>query len=203
MPRSRRPLVENGIYHVFNRGISRKNIQLNKIHSAIFFDSLARAVEKYRVKVFSYCLMQNHYHLMIQTPNANLDKFMQFFSSRLAISINHALGGDGALFRSRYRAILVEEETYLYQLFRYIHLNPVKGNLVPDPLLYKLSSFQYYLNAAKSPKWLDTQPMSEKFPSNKALIEYHEGNNSPLLDQFYEKKRLPSVLNKKTIMGKY
>jgi len=203
MPRSKRILVEKGIYHIFNRGISRKDIQFCKDHSDYFIKILKEAVKRYNVKIFAYCLMKNHYHLMTQTSEANLDKFMQFFGSRLSRGINKMIGGDGALFKERYRSLLVEDESYLYQLFKYIHLNPVQANIVSHADQYLLSSYRSYTENEKDSDWLDKNFMLNRFRSLDALRGYHEGNIPSDLEKLYKRKRLPSKISKATISGNY
>ncbi len=176
------------------------NIQFCKEHSDYFFMVLLRAIERYQVKIFAYCLMKNHYHLMLQTPEKNLDKFMQFFASRLSRGINQMIGGDGALFKGRYRALLVDDQTYVYQLFKYIHLNPVEANIVEKPEYYVLSSYRaYVLNLGE--KWLDKTFMQTQFKSLEDLKSYHDGCVSEALQKLYKRKRLPTKLSLKTING--
>ena len=111
------------------------------------------------------------------------------------------IGGDGALFKGRYRSLLVEDDSYVYQLFKYIHLNPVKANIVIRADQYRLSSYRAYIGDDTSPEWLDKTFMLNRFTSIEALKCYHEGDISPSLEKLYKRKRLPSRLSKDTISG--
>lgn len=201
MPRNLRPLLEGGIYHVFNRSISKKTIIFTEKQADIFIDCLKQALKRYNVNLLSFALMRNHYHFLVRTPNANLDKFMQYFASGLSRKINHSIGGDGPLFRSRYQSIVVETDEYLLQVMKYIHLNPVKAGIVDYPSLYKYSSAKNYLSDVSAPSWLNTNVVMGYFRNLKDIQEFHEGENNPKIEKFYSRKRFPATLNQNTIGG--
>ncbi len=194
MPRSPRLLVPNGYYHVFNRGIGRKRIRFLDNHAKIFYHQLSKTVMAHGVEILAYCLMENHYHLMVHTPKPNLDKAMQLFGSGFSQRVNREIGSDGALFKSRYRSVLVESDEYKVHLLRYIHLNPVEAGLVSYPGEYPFSSFNAYLEPGSAPDWLKTNRMMTDFSSLEAFSEFHDIGNLPELKTFYSKKRLSSSI---------
>lgn len=194
MPRSPRLLVQNGVYHVFNRGTGRKRIQFLGQHAHLFFYYLSKMVDQHGINILAYCLMENHYHLMIHTPHPNLDKAMQLFGSGFSQAINRAIGSDGPLFRSRYRSVLVESEAYKVHLLRYIHLNPVEAGLVAFPGEYPYSSFNAYVEPNACDSWLTTKILMRDFLSLDAFTEFHSVGNLPELKTFYSKKYLSPVI---------
>lgn len=164
MPRPHRIQFHNAHYHVMNRGLNKNLIFFNDKSYKIFLEILEEACEKFSVIVQAYCLMPNHYHLLLQTPNANLSKFMQHLNGFYTQRYNKFMEKDGPLFRGRYKSILVEDDSYLLSLNRYIHRNPI--NLVNDLKHYKWSSYPSYLNLAKCPMWLNKNEILKILGSN-------------------------------------
>ncbi len=124
----------------------------------LFIDKLSAFAELYDVIIRGYCLMSNHFHLMVTTRYANLSKFMQSFTTSFTISMNYKYNRPGHLFQGRYKSQLVESMKYKNELSRYIHLNPVKINKfdgLPLPTLkkylhdYKWSSFRSYIGVER------------------------------------------------------
>src|SRR5476649_1819645 len=97
-------------YHVMNRGINRMEIYLNDEHRKMFTNLLAEISTLFEVKIHSYCLMDNHYHLLLETPHPNLSKAMRHLNGLYTQRFNRLENRDGALFRGRYKAILIEAE---------------------------------------------------------------------------------------------
>ena len=131
-------------YHVMNRGGARRTIFEELTHYRLFLDVVAAARETYSVSVHAYCLMSNHYHLLVRTPLGNLAKCMRHVDGVFTQRINRLVGADGALFRGRYRSILIEADVYLLNVSRYIHLNPVAAKLAVQPQDYPWSSYRAY-----------------------------------------------------------
>jgi putative transposase len=117
-------------YHVMNRGASRQKIFHNFNDFQLFLDLLSETSVRYQIQIHTYCLMSNHYHLLIHTPYANLGKAMRHLDGLYTVRHNRSFGKDGPLFRGRYKAILIEADNYLLHLSRYIHLNPVEAKIV-------------------------------------------------------------------------
>lgn len=112
MSRPLRIQYEGAMYHVMNRGACRQPIFSSNKHREIFLELLAEIVQIFKIEIHAYCLMDNHYHLLIQTPFANLSKAMRHLNSVYTIRYNKMDGKDGALFRGRFKSNLVEDNGY-------------------------------------------------------------------------------------------
>lgn len=137
-----------------NRGAGRKKIFHSETHRLIFLDILAECYKMFNINIHAYCLMDNHYHLLISTPNANLARAMRHLNGVYTQRYNRILKTDGPLFRGRYKAQLIAEDCYLLIVSRYIHLNPIKAKLVNKLADYKWSSYPAYLGIINPPSWL-------------------------------------------------
>ena len=174
MPRSPRIQFENAVYHIMARGDRREPIVYSDEDRETFVRTLAQACQKTGWEVFAWVLMDNHYHLALRTPKANLVEGMTWFQNTFTRRINTSNGLWGHLFGGRYKAILVENEElsssssrvwsdYLTQLIDYIHLNPARAGLVDgceiSTLDYGWSSLShgYGKPPTKRPAWLKVQ----------------------------------------------
>jgi len=124
-----------------------------------FIDLLKDVHERFGCIVHCYCLMSYHYHLLLETPNANLSRIMRHINGVYTQAYNRLKKTDGSLFRDRFKSILVDKDAYILQLSRYIHRNPTD---MKQPLVYKLedykwSSYRAYIGKAKNLKWLYKQ----------------------------------------------
>jgi len=142
-------------YHVMNRGLEKRNIFNTNEHYECFLNLLKDTSRNYNVEIHAFCLMTNHYHLLIRTPSSNLNKAMRQINGIYTQRYNKLISRDGPLFRGRYKAILIEAESYLLQVSRYIHLNPVAANIVKDPKDFAWSSYRYYIGNTPL-EWLHT-----------------------------------------------
>ena len=147
MARPYRIQVEGGFYHINSRGDDRKDIYKSERDYEKFLEYLATAKGKYKFFVHAYCLMTNHYHLFIETTQANLSRIMQYLNTSYTVYYNHKRNRSGHLFQGRYKSILVEQDAYYSELTRYIHLNPVRAKIVKKPSDYRWSSYNAYLKA--------------------------------------------------------
>jgi len=154
MPRPIRIEYENAYYHVMNRGAGRRDIFHDKAYFEVFLQTLEEAHQRFGIQIICYCLMSNHYHLLIKTPEANLGRAMRHINGVYTQRYNRLRKTDGPLFRGRYKAILVEEDSYPLQLSRYIHRNPLDAKMVTDLESYLWSSYPIYVGVQKPPKWL-------------------------------------------------
>jgi REP element-mobilizing transposase RayT len=143
---ARAPRVEfpGAIYHVRARGNARHDIVSATEHWQRLEDDLALSVIRYGWELLTYVLMTNHLHLLLRTPRPNLSRGMQYFLSRYANWYNRRRSRPGHLFQGRYKADLVEDETYYWQVSRYIHLNPLRTQprLVAHPRDWRWSSYR-------------------------------------------------------------
>lgn len=146
MARQLRIEYEGAFYHITSRGNERKEIFNNESDKAKFIDYLKQAFERFKVIIHVYCLMDNHYHLLMETPQANLSKAMHFINSGYTMFYNKKYRRTGHLFQGRYKSILVDKDNYATALSSYIHLNPVRAKIVKSPEEFIWSSYRYYVN---------------------------------------------------------
>ena len=147
MARSLRIEYEGALYHVTARGNERGKIFFSRADYLKFLEYLAAARIKYDFIVHCYVLMTNHYHLLIETHHKNLSKIMHYLNSAYTTYINIKKKRNGHLFQGRYKSILVDRDNYLLELTRYMHLNPVRANMVNQPEEYRYSSYGAYICA--------------------------------------------------------
>lgn len=158
---ARKPRVEypGAIYHVMSRGDRREAIFRDDADRNSFLRTLGEACGRTGWRVHAYVLMTNHYHLLLETPQANLAKGMHWFQSAYTLRFNARHRLSGHVFQGRYKAIPVEgHRDYLFPLADYIHLNPLRaGMIAPGEVLegYQWSSLPQYVDAAKRPEWLE------------------------------------------------
>ena len=152
----RKPRVHepNTIHHVMMRGNNKQNIFFGEGYFNYFLDLLKSSADKFDHKILAYCLMSNHVHLIAHIKESPLSKVMQNINYRYARWANYHMKRVGHLFQARYRSIDVRNESYLINLCRYIHFNPVAAKMVDDPAAYRWSSHCYYLSAS-GPAWMD------------------------------------------------
>ena len=142
MARPPRILVPGGIYHVTGRG-NRKQLIFRDDRDCEWFLAIADEVsEKRGWERLAYCLMPNHYHLLVQTPKPDLSLGMQRLNSRYAQAFNHRHETSGHLFQGRFHAVLVGYESHLLELARYLALNPVRAGLCDRPGEWRWSSYR-------------------------------------------------------------
>lgn len=138
-----------------NRGVDRSNIFADDRDRKTFLALLDRSTSQVGVTVGAYCLMGNHFHLLVACPTGGLSDFMGRLGARYVQRFNFRHGRDGPLFRSRFTSKLVSDYAYLARLLVYIHRNP--WDIGVDPLAWKWSSLRYFLGPQTSPPWLRTE----------------------------------------------
>jgi len=203
MPRPTRIEYEDAYYHVMNRGRRRQTIFHTEAYYLAFLDLLGEAHERFGVVIHGYCLMGNHYHLLLQTPQGNLGRIMRHINGVFTQRFNRLKRTDGTLFRGRYKAILVDEENYLLQLSRYIHRNPVESTspLVRKLETYRWSSYPAYINHTKSPSWLQREflySLMGQRQKYQAYRTYVEAGVDDEIKDFYNRDRTAAVLGDDT-----
>ncbi|MBI2361216.1 MAG: transposase, partial [Deltaproteobacteria bacterium] len=132
------------VYHVITRGNNRQAIFRDDHDRARYLEKLRFYCEQKRVELLCYCLLSNHIHLLLETPQGNLSKLMQPFQTSYTVYFNRRHRCTGHLFEQRYKALLVDKDNYLLQVSRYIHLNPVGAGIVRRPQEYRWSSYAAY-----------------------------------------------------------
>lgn len=193
MPRPLRIEYADAWYHVMNRGTDRAKIFTTDEHRNMFLNLLIEISMLFQVEIHSYCLMDTHYHLLLRTPYPNLGKAMRHLSSLYTLRYNQLLNRDGPLFRGRYKAILIEAETYLVRVSRYIHLNPVDAKISEHPAGFKWSSYNDYVNIKKS-SWLHTAFILDFFVNKESYEEFVSDGIDAETKDFYKQSQLSSML---------
>ncbi len=172
MGRQIRIEYENALYHVMAHGNGFQWIYKNEEHIGLFKKILINIIRKYKVKIHAVVLMRNHYHILIETPHANLSKCMKKFNQDFARMFNNTTGRKGSVFRDRYKAILIEKESYFFNVLRYICQNPVRKKIVSRCEDYPGS----YLSWIKDRNFFNTiflDTIIEKFSDNDDNEEWY------------------------------
>ncbi|PIR16525.1 MAG: hypothetical protein COV46_08300 [Deltaproteobacteria bacterium CG11_big_fil_rev_8_21_14_0_20_49_13] len=162
MARSLRIEYPGAVYHVMNRGNAACTVFHTQDDYQMFLDLIKETIKKWDISVHAFSLMPNHYHMLVETPLGNLQRAMRHINGVYTQRHNRKRKKDGHLFRGRYKAILVEEDAYLVELLRYIHLNPVRARITMSPQDHKWSSHRYYLGNGELP-WLATKRLLAYF----------------------------------------
>ncbi len=156
MARPLRIEYEGAFYHVLNRGLEQREIFRDSKDYEKFLSILEALHDRYKIRVHSYCLMPNHYHLYLETPQGKLSRVMQQLDGVYTQSYNRRYQRVGPLMQGRYKAILVEKESYSLEISRYIHLNPVKANVAEKPEGWEWSSYRIFMGKSPGKKFLET-----------------------------------------------
>jgi REP element-mobilizing transposase RayT len=167
MSRPLRLEFAGALYHITSRGNARSLIYLQEDDFELFLQILGDVCDRYNWVVHAYCLMSNHYHLLVETPDANLSKGMRQLNGVFTQSMNRKHHRVGHLFQGRYKAILVDKDAYLLELCRYIVLNPIRAKMVNSPDEWLWSSWHCMLGNVVSPAWLSTDALLIMFANNR------------------------------------
>ena len=157
MSRPLRIEYPGAFYHVTSRGNERKMVFQSTRDREKYLTYLESAHHRYGAIIHVYCLMGNHYHLLLETPRGNLSEILHHINGAYTTYFNVKRDRCGHLFQGRFKGILVEKDAYCKELSRYIHLNPVRAGLVKSPLEYPWSSYRYFIGKDKRPGWLTTE----------------------------------------------
>ena len=168
MARPLRLEFPGALYHVTSRGDRRENICESDDDRRLFLSVFASACEAYNWTCHAYCLMDNHYHLLIETPEANLSRGMRQLNGVYTQSFNRSHGRSGHVFQGRYKAILVEKENYLLELSRYIVLNPVRAGMVRSVRDWPWSSYRATAGQTNEPGFLTVNWVLASFGKRKS-----------------------------------
>jgi putative transposase len=200
MARPLRISYPGAFYHITSRGNEQKAVFKSIPDRERFLEYLESSVQRYNAIIHAYYLMDNHYHLLLETPSENLSKIMAHINGAYTTYFNTKRERFGHLFQGRYKAILIEADEYIKELSRYIHLNPVRANIVTQPQEYEWSSYSYFIGKKKPPEWLKMdfilgyfgKDLSDSQKNYKKFVDI-------LADQKYESP-LKDVVNS-TILG--
>ena len=185
MARPLRIEFSGALYCISSRGNEHDEIYLDDIDRAEFLDLLASACQRFNWTCHGYCLMDDHYHMLIETGDANLSKGMKFINGTFTQNFNRRHNREGHVFQGRFKSVLVERERYLLELCRYIVLSPVREKMVRSAKDWPWSSYRGMVNPDKKHDCLTTDWVLSNFGKRqKTTIEKYrkyilEGKNQP------------------------
>lgn len=168
MARPLRLEFPGAIYHVTARGNARHAIVLDDRDRALFLICLGETVTRFGWICHAYCLMDNHYHLLIETPEGNVSRGMRQLNGVFTQRVNRRHGRVGHLFQGRFKAILVERDSYLLELCRYLVLNPIRAGLVRHLARYSWSSYPATRGLVECPGWFNPDWVLSQFGAHRA-----------------------------------
>jgi REP element-mobilizing transposase RayT len=171
MVRPLRLQYPGAFYHITVRGNRRQNIYIDDIDRRHFLRILTEIAFIRNVICYAYCLMDNHYHLEIETPDGNLAAFMRDLNGIVSQDHNKRHRKTGHLFQGRYHSFLIEKETYLMEVARYVVLNPVRAGLVKKPEQWCWSSYRATLGEVESPPFLATNSLLKFFHRSRSQAQ--------------------------------
>ena len=163
MTRPLRLEFAGALYHITSRGDRREDIYLNNEDRCDWIDVLGNACQRFNWVVHAFCQMSNHYHLLLETVDGNLARGMRQLNGEYTQAFNRRHALVGHLFQGRYKAILVQKDSYLLELTRYIVLNPLRARMVTSLDDWPWSSFPFSVGAALPPDWLDPDVLLGQF----------------------------------------
>jgi REP element-mobilizing transposase RayT len=163
MARPLRIEYPGALYHLTSRGNAQEDIFRDDADREEFLSVLSSVVERFQWRLYAYCLMDNHYHLMVETPKANLSKGMRQLNGVYTQRVNRRHRRVGHVFQGRFKAIVVDRQAYLLELSRYVVLNPVRARMVKDPARYRWSSYRASAGLEDLPAFLDALTLLAHF----------------------------------------
>jgi REP element-mobilizing transposase RayT len=162
-----------GVWHLTSRGNERREIFRDDEDRERFLRCLSQVVKRFRWRVHAYVLMGNHYHLLVETPEPTLSRGMRHLNGVYTQSFNRCHGRVGHLLQGRFKAILVEKESHLLELSRYVVLNPVRAGMTATAGQWKWSNYRATAGLGRAPEWLETEWTLEQFsPRREAERRY-------------------------------
>lgn len=174
MPTKRRQESSTGFYHVIVKGINKERI-FNQRRERIYFKKIIlKYLKNYQVEIYAYCIMSNHAHIMIRAEIQELSMFMARILAEYASYYNYKYYRNGHVFQNRFTSECIENEAYFWNCIRYIHMNPVKANIVKAPLKYKYSSMNEY--CMENPEVIHMNALysyRERFDDYKDFEKFH------------------------------
>ena len=166
MARPLRIEVAGGLYHITSRGNGREDIYLDDNDRALWLQVFGDVCERFNWICHAYCLMGNHYHIVVEIVEGNLSRGMRQLNGVYTQRFNRTHERVGHVFQGRYKSILVEKERYLLELSRYVVLNPVRAKIVHDPGEWPWSSYRAMLGEDACPRWLQRDWLLSQFGSS-------------------------------------
>jgi putative transposase len=171
MARPLRIEYPGAVYHVTSRGNGGSKIFRDNPDREMFLSSFREVVKRYHWICHAYCLMDNHYHVMIETPEANLSSGMRQLNGIYTQKVNRKHHQSGHIFQGRFKAVLVQKESYLLELCRYVILNPVRAGIVYKVEDWRWSSYEATAGIRKRPEYLTTEWILGIFNSERGIAQ--------------------------------
>ena len=185
MAKKKRIWYPGAVYHIMNRGNRRSDIFKDEEDFQVYLTILKQTMEKYTYTLYSYCLMTNHLHMQIETTDVEIWNIMRYINLAYTKYFNNKYNFIGHLFQGRYRAEIIESDSYNLQTSRYIHLNPVKASMVERPIEYKWSSYGVYMGQVKS-----------DIVNEQKILSYFKDNSRELYREYVESKLINLEIDK-------
>ncbi len=182
MSRPLRVEFPGALYHVTARGNARQDVFLDDADRHTFLEVLGKETRQQGWRLYAYCLMSNHYHLLVETPEANLARGMRRLNGVYTQGFNRRHGRVGHVLQGRYKSIVVDRDSYWLELCRYVVLNPVRARLVGDPARWPWSSYRATAGEMAAPGWLEVAPIVEQLGGRAAyrrFVAQGQGLSSP------------------------
>ena len=167
MSRPLRLCFDGALYHVTSRGDRREAIYATREDRLYFNEVVEEVVQRFAWRIHAWCQMTNHYHLLVETPQANLSEGMRQLNGGYANGFNRKHGRVGHVFQGRYKAILVQRDPYLVELARYIVLNPVRAGMVDTAEQWRWSSFRQTAGMDEADAWLSSDAVLSHFAATR------------------------------------
>ena len=176
MARGPRTFVPGAYYHLFSRGSNRQAIFLGDSDRTDFVSCLENALVKHGLMCVAYCLMPNHYHLVLSVPGDRVSRAMKLLNGRYSRRFNQRHDRDAHVFKNRFRAVLLETESHFLWACGYVVMNPVRANLCPRPEEWRWSSYRASVGLEPAPRFLDARRLLSYFGDkpSEALTRYDE-----------------------------
>lgn len=186
MARKERIWYPGAVYHIMIRGIRRSDIFKDEGDYGVYLEILEMVKLRYPFFLYSYCLMTNHVHLQIETIDDEIWNIMREVNRNYTKYFNKKYNFTGSLYDGRYKSEIIENDQYNLQVSRYIHLNPVKANMVDEPLEYKWSSYNDYLDADR-----------DKIVDDEKILSYFKNKSRVLYMKYVESIDINLLIDKK------
>lgn len=161
---------QGAFHHIMNRGIEKIPIFKDDKLKKYYLDFLIEHSKKEKIRIFAYCIMDNHYHLLLENSSLRLSEFMKNVNSQFGQLYRKLNRGKGYVFEDRFKSTLIENESYLVTLIRYLHQNPVRAKIVKDPFQYRWSSINLYFKKKES-EFVDTEYVENIFSDENNFID--------------------------------
>jgi putative transposase len=176
MARASREFVAGGVYHIYARGSNRQAIFAFDTDRIDFLECLDRALTKVGLRCLAYCLMSNHYHLVLRMDDGTLSTAMKALNGRYSLRFNQRYGRDAHLFKNRFGAVLQESEQQLFATLRYTARNPIDKGLCSTPEEWRWSSYRATAGLERAPRFLDVGALLAYFgdTSERARASYRD-----------------------------